>query len=116
MGRDRGIFHRIFVVKHSVFVPLFSQVCIMFFTFWQFRQGGWTPRLTQNSLELALGAVVTVEAVADSSSVVAQTAAGTIATRLVTITLEHVGPRGALNQRAVRPTPPKIADAPHVLF
>lgn len=54
-------------------------------------------RLSQHGLVLALGAVIAVEAAADARRVVAQTAAGAVATSLVTETLEHIGTRGAFN-------------------
>lgn len=53
--------------------------------------------LTEDSLVFALGAIVAVEATAQAGRVVAQTTAGAITARLVTITLEHIRTGGALN-------------------
>lgn len=53
--------------------------------------------LAQDGLVFALGAVVAVEAAADTGRVVAQAAARAVAAGLVTITLEHVGSGGALD-------------------
>jgi len=53
--------------------------------------------LTQDSLVFALGAVVAVEATANTGGVVAQAAARAVAAGLVTITLENVRSGGALD-------------------
>ena len=72
--------------------------------------------LSEHSLELALGAVVAVEAVANTGGVVTEAAARAVAAGLVAIAVEHVGARGAFDERAVRAAPTQIANAPDVLL
>jgi len=70
--------------------------------------------LTKDSLVLALGAKITMEARAGTSGVVADTTARAISAGSVTQTLKRVSARGALNLRAVRATATDIANTTDV--
>lgn len=72
--------------------------------------------LAENSLELALGAVVSVEARARASGVIANTSTRAVSTSLVTESLERIWARGAFQQRAIRTTATQITDASDVLL
>jgi hypothetical protein len=72
--------------------------------------------LTQDSLVLTHGTVVSLEARADTRTIIAKTASGAITSRLVTLTLEHISTRWALNQTAVRATTTEIAHASNMLL
>jgi len=72
--------------------------------------------LSKNGLELTPGAVVTVEALADTAGVVAQTSAGAVSAGLVTEPLHHIRTGGALNERAIRSTTTQITNTSHVLL
>ena len=72
--------------------------------------------LTQDSLVLALGAVVAGEALADAGGVVAGSSAGAVAALGVAVSLEHIGAGGALHEGAVGASAAEIAHAAHVLL
>lgn len=72
--------------------------------------------LTQDSLILALGSIVAVEATADTGGVIAQTSTRAVTTSLITVTLQNIRTRGALNQRAVRATSSQITHATNLLL
>jgi hypothetical protein len=73
-----------------------------------------TSSLTQDGLELTLGAEIAVEARAGTSGVVADTTTGAVTTSGVAQTLKGVRAGGALDLRAVRTTTANIADATNV--
>jgi hypothetical protein len=66
-------------------------------------------RLTQDGLELALGAEIAMEARAGTSGVVTDTATGAVTTSGVAQTLKGIGAGGALDLRAVGATATDIA-------
>ena len=75
-----------------------------------------SARLAQDGLVLALCAVVSLEARTSSRVVVAQATARAVTARLVTLTLEYIGARRALDERAVGAASAKIAHASDVLL
>ena len=67
-------------------------------------------------MELALGTVVSVEAVADACCVIAKTAARAVTASLVTEALKHIRSRWAFNKGAIRSTATQIAKTSNVLL
>lgn len=65
---------------------------------------------------LALGSIVSREALADTGRVVASSTTRAVTSLSVTVTLEHISTGWALNQRAIRAAATKIADASNVLL
>ena len=71
--------------------------------------------LREDSLALAAGAKVALEALAQARGVIADATAGTIAAEVVTLTEQHVRAGWALLKRAVRATGAQITDTADVL-
>lgn len=80
------------------------------------RQLKRTTNLTEHRLVFATSAVVTREALADTSAVVTETTAGAVTARLVTKSLHHISTRGTLDERAIGTTATQIAHTSYVLL
>merc|ERR1719171_3229692 len=74
-----------------------------------------SARLGQDGLRLALGAEVTLEALAEARGVVADATAGAVAAEVVALAEEDVGAGGALLEGAVRAARAEVTDAADVL-
>ena len=72
-------------------------------------------RLSENGLGLALGSKVSLEALAESVGVVAESASGAVASLVVSVSEEDIGAGRALLEGAVRAAEAKVADASDVL-